>query len=86
MVKTRVKSSRRASAMPYGYGIRVCKTKYTGKRGLPARCQGVGCVDKWQIQKQKPAYGPAFNQKESRRLLSLRLFFQQVRELAFVRQ
>ena len=43
-----------------GYGPGGCKTKYTGSKGSPARCQGVGCADKWQIQKQKPAYGPAF--------------------------
>lgn len=24
----------------------TCKTKYIGRRGLPARCRGVGCEDK----------------------------------------
>lgn len=48
MVKTRGKSSRRAAAMSHGYGTGTCKTKYTDRRGLPARCQGVGCEDKWQ--------------------------------------
>lgn len=59
-VKTRGKSSRRSMATCSGYGPGGCKTKYTGSQGSPARCQGVGCADKWQIQKQKPAYGPAF--------------------------
>ena len=59
-VKTRGKSSRRDMATCRGYGSGGCKTKYTGSQGSPARCQGVGCEDKWQIQKQKPAYGPAF--------------------------
>ena len=35
--------------MQKGYGTGACKTKYTGKRELPASCRGVGCEDKWQI-------------------------------------
>lgn len=31
-----------------GYGSGGCKTKYTDSQGLPVRCQGVGCEDKWQ--------------------------------------
>ena len=60
MVKMWGKSPQRSAAMYCGYGTRACKTKYTDRWGLPVRCQGVGCVDKWQIQKQKPAYGSTF--------------------------
>ena len=48
-VKMRGKSSRRLLATAVGYVPEVCKTKYTGSQGLPVRCQGVCCEDKWQI-------------------------------------
>ena len=30
------------------YVPEACKAKYTDSQGLPVRCQGVGCEDKWQ--------------------------------------
>ena len=52
-VKPRGKSSRRCMVTYGGDGTRTSKTMYTGNmeasaetKGLPALCQGVGCVDK----------------------------------------